>query len=37
MSMRADGAVRLDEVREHGVRQHGQVAEEIVEGSGSTR
>ena len=29
--VRADGAVRLDEVREHRVREHGQVAEEVVE------
>ena len=29
--MRADRAVGLDEIREHGVRQHGQVPEEIVE------
>ena len=29
--VRADGAVGLNEVREHGMRQHGQVTEEIVE------
>ena len=29
--VRADRAIRLDEVREHRVREHGQVAEEVVE------